>query len=141
MKKHVLPWLAGWLVFFWLWQLLAGEWNREEWIAGASAAALAATTLTVARAVAGERHGVPWRAVASSWSAFPQVFVDFGIVMWALARRRRGTVHTRARDEREGRAWVNYAANLSPNAYVIDIDDENVTLHDLVRNRDSESPA
>ena len=39
--KHVLSWLAGWLAFFWLWQLLSGEWNHVEWIAGASAATLA----------------------------------------------------------------------------------------------------
>jgi len=142
-KKHVLPWLAGWLALFCLWQLLAGEWNHQEWVAGASAATLGAAILAVARGVSDIDHRIPWRAVAASWSALPQVFVDFAIVMWALARRKRGTTYTRmrVRDTGGGRAWVNYAANFSPNAYVVEIDDEHVTLHDLVRHRNSESPA
>lgn len=132
--KHVLPWLAGWLALFWLWQLLAGEWNREEWIAGAAAA-------TAAAAAGRFALRVPWRAVAASGSVLPQVFVDFAVVMWALARRRGGRVHTRATDVRDSRVWINYAAQFSPNAYVIDIDDGRVTLHDLVPSRKSESPA
>jgi len=139
--KHVLPWLAGWLAFFWLWQLLAGEWNRREWIAGAAAATVAATLGETARRVGGTRVRVPWSAVAASGNALPQVFVDFVIVMWALVRRKGGRVHTRKTDVHGSRAWINYAANFSPNAYVIDIDDEHVTLHDLYLNRKSESPA
>jgi hypothetical protein len=139
--KHALPWLAGWLAFFWLWQLLAGEWNHQEWIAGAAGATVAATLSEVARTVGGTKVRVPWRAVAASGNALPQVFVDFAIVMWALARRKGGRVHTRATNARDSRAWINYAANFSPNAFVIDIDDERVTLHDLVPNRKSESPA
>lgn len=139
--RHVPYWLASWIAFFWLWQLLTGEWNHQEWVAGASAATLAATVGEIARTVARTRVRVPWRAVAASGNALPQVFVDFAIIMWALARRKRGRVHTRTTDPRDSRAWINYAANFSPNAYVIDIDDERVTLHDLYPNRKSESPA
>lgn len=141
MTKHVLPWLAGWFALFWVWQLMSGEWNRREWVAGAAAAALAATAGELARARAQVSMRPPWRAIAASWSVIPQVFVDFAIVMWALVRRRPGRTHTRRVDTRGSRAWTSYAANLSPNAYVIDMDDEHVTLHDLVANRRSESPA
>lgn len=134
MKKDVLPWLAGWLALFWLWQILSGEWDVTEWVAGAAAA-------TIATAVGRTAIRVPWRAVAASGNALPQVFVDFAIVMWALVQRRRGRVHTRRTDVHGSCAWINYAANFSPNAFVIDIDDEHVTLHDLVPNRKSESPA
>jgi hypothetical protein len=140
-KRHVLTWLAGWIAFFWLWQLLTGEWNHQEWVAGASAATVAATLGELARTLGDTRVRVPWRAVAASGNALPRVFVDFGIIMWALARRRGGRVHTRRTDVRDSGAWINYAAQFSPNAYVIDIDDEHVTLHDLVPKRKSESPA
>ena len=139
--KHVLPWLAGWLAFFWLWQLLSGEWNHQEWIAGASAATVAATIGEVARRLGRARLGLPMRSLSATPGALVQVFVDFGIVMWALPRRSRGRVHTRKTDVRDSLVWTSYSANFSPNAYVIDIDDEHVTLHDLVLRRKSESPA
>jgi hypothetical protein len=139
--KHVLPWLAGWLALFWLWMLLAGDWNRIEWIGAAACATAAATLGEIARSRAGVTLRIPLAAVAASGSAFPQIFVDFGILMWALPRRSHGRVHTRKTDTHGSRAWTNYAANFSPNAYVIDIDDDHVVLHDLVMNRSSESPA
>ncbi|MDE3191960.1 MAG: hypothetical protein KGL94_14210 [Acidobacteriota bacterium] len=139
--RHVLPWLAGWLAFFWLWLLLAGDWNRIEWIGAASCATVAASLGELARTRAAVELRVPWRALAASRGALPRVLPDFAIVMWALVRPPRGRTHTRKTDVRGSRAWTNYAANLSPNAFVIDIDDEHVTLHDLVMNRKSESPA
>jgi multisubunit Na+/H+ antiporter MnhE subunit len=139
--KHVLPWLAGWLALFLLWQLLAGEWNRREWIAGAAAAALAAAGGELARSLSGIRLGAPARALLAVPRALVQVFADFSLVMWALPRRSRGRVHTRRTDVRGSRSWTAYVANLSPNAFVIDVDDEHVTLHDLLMRRDSESPA
>ena len=41
--KHVLAWVAWWLALFWLWFLLVGEWNRQELVAAALAATIAAT--------------------------------------------------------------------------------------------------
>jgi hypothetical protein len=139
--RHALSWVVGWIALFWLWMLLVGEWNHQEWIAAASAATVAATVGEIARTSARTLPRPPWRAIAASWSALPQVFVDFAIVMWALPRRQAGRTYTRATDPRGSRAWTSYAANFSPNAYVVDMDDEQVTLHDLVRNRSSESPA
>jgi hypothetical protein len=145
--KHVLAWLVAWAALFWLWLLLAGDWNRIEWIGAASCATVAATIGEIARTRTGWEPRFPPAAVAASWNVVPQIFVDFGIVMWVLlrsvARREvvRGRVHTRKTDPRGSRAWTNYAAQFSPNAFVIDIDDERVVLHDLVMNRDSEAPA
>ena len=145
--RHVLPWLAGWLAFFWLWQLLAGEWNHIEWIAGAAAATVAATVGEVARTVAGLQVRVRPFWIARAWSIPLMVVADFGILMWALARRRRGEWVRRplppefARDA-SGRAWLALAATYSPNAYVVDVDEAAGVglLHDLVRHRSSESP-
>ena len=154
--KHVLPWLTWWLALFWLWFLLVGEWNRQEVIAAAIAATIAATVGEFARTRTGFGARVPLRAAADLPQALGMVFVDFGIVSWALVtsavRRRvvRGELVTR---QLEGgavtprgvgpRAWTVLVACYSPNAYVIDVDPEEqrVLLHDLVPHRASERPA
>jgi len=85
------------------------------------------------------------------------VVADFGILMWALLRsltqRRvvRGAFVTRSFDAgarttprgQAHRAWTVLVAGFSPNAYVIEIDEERSTvlLHDLVTWRRSEEPA
>jgi hypothetical protein len=78
------------------------------------------------------------------------VFVDFGILMWALVRsalRReivRGEFVRRPFrvDDAGMRAWVGLAATYSPNAYVVGFDTagEVALVHDLIRNRNSEKP-
>ncbi len=153
--KRVVAWAAWWLALFWLWLLLAGEWNRQEWVAAALAATLGASVGELARARTGFPSRVPLRAVADVTKIVVAVFVDFGIVAWALVasalRRRvvRGSFRsrplTRPRDARGSgpRAWTALAASYSPNAYVIDVDREHrsVLLHDLVPHRSSEKPA
>jgi hypothetical protein len=155
-KRHALGWLSAWLALFWLWMLLVGEWNRYEWIAAACAAAVAATIGEAARSRADVHPRVPLRLVAESWSIVHQTFVDFAILMWALvrsaARRKvvRGEfrVHALAAggdDPRSvgRRAWIMWAANITPNAIAIDLDKKRdlSLLHDLVPNRNSEKPA
>jgi hypothetical protein len=153
--KHVVAWVAWWLPLFWLWFLLVGEWNREQVVAAAIAATFAATVAEVARVRTGFAARVPLRFVADLPKALGMVFVDFGIVVWALivsvARRRvvRGEFVSR---EIEGgsavaravgpRAWKVLVSSYSPNAYVVDVDPQTrqVILHDLVRNRASEEP-
>ena len=46
-----LQWLAWWSLLFWLWLAYVGEWDRYEWIAGAGAAAVAATGAAVVHAL------------------------------------------------------------------------------------------
>jgi Na+/H+ ion antiporter subunit len=154
--KHVLAWAVWWVALFWLWLLLVGEWNGEEWVAAAVAATVSATLAEFSRI----RTGFGARPPASAISDVPQlllmVVVDFGIVVWALllsvARRSvvRGELVSREleRGSRAARgsgprAWTALAASYSPNSYVIDIDPETrrVLLHDLVVHRKSESPA
>jgi hypothetical protein len=154
--SHLVGWVLLWLALFWLWMLLAGDWNRIEWIAAACAATVAATLAELARSSAGVRYRVPVAQVAASATVPLMVVVDLGIVLWALGRSllRRQVVRGsfRARDFEAGgddpggaslRAWTVIAATYSPNAYVVDIDRERnlVLLHDLVPYRRSEEPA
>jgi hypothetical protein len=150
--KHVVAWLAFWLALFWLWLLLSGDWNHIEWIAAAAAATVAATIAEVARSRARVAPRIPLRWVARAGSVPHQIVVDFGIVTWALLRslvdRRivRGEFRAHSFPAKEGpgvRAWAVWAAQFSPNAYVIEIDEERelTLVHDLVPNRASEKPA
>jgi hypothetical protein len=153
--KHVLPWLAWWLALFWLWMLLVGEWNREELVAAAIAATIAATLAEFARVRTGFVARLAFRDLAVLPGALGMVFVDFGIIVWALlvsvARRRivRGRFVSREVSRRSAvtrgvgpRAWTVLVAAYSPNAYPVDLDPQTqqVLLHDLVPNRASEEP-
>ena len=154
--KHVLPWLAWWLALFGLWFLLVGQWNREQIVAAAIAATIAASTAEFARTRTGFAAPFPIRVLAHVPQALGMVVVDFGILSWALLA---GTVRRRAvrgelvsREHPRGswvaqgagaRAWTVLVASFSPNAYVIDVDPATrvVLLHDLVPHRSSERPA
>jgi hypothetical protein len=153
--KHVAAWIAWWIGLFWLWLLLVGQWNREEVVAAAIAATIAASLAELARVRTGFGARIPLSGVADLPQALGAVAVDFGILVWALVlsvvRRRvvRGELYSRAlTDARRARgtgprAWTTIVASYSPNAFVLDIDPETrrVLLHDLVRHRASEEPA
>jgi hypothetical protein len=153
---HLRAWAAFWIALWWLWMLLVGEWTRDEWIAAAIAATIAATLGEIARTRAGVSVRVPRSAIASARSVPHQIFVDFAILMYALliSALRREVVRGvfRAHEFRAGgadprsvglRAWTMWAGNFSPNAIAVDIDPErNLSLvHDLIPNRNSEKPA
>jgi len=136
--------------------LLVGEWNHYEWIAASAAATVSATIGELARSSARVSALIPLRVAAGSWSVLHQMFVDMGIITWALVRSgvRREIVRGEFRahpfeaggDDRRSigmRAWTGWAANFTPNAIAIDIDKErNLSLvHDLIPNRNSEKPA
>jgi hypothetical protein len=153
--KHVLAWLSWWVPLFFGWLLLAGEWNRQELVAAAGAATIAASVAEFSRARIGFGARVPLRALADAPQVLLMVFVDFGIVMGALlagagrGRFPRGEFVRRALDRPEdaegtgARAWTALAASYSPNAYVLEIGAESgeVLFHDLRPRRSSESPA
>ena len=154
---HVLGALAAWwLPLFGAWLLVVGEWNRVNVIAGAAAALVAAGFGELARASSGLDAHVPLAWLAKSLSVPPVVVADFGIVAWVVLR----SIGTRTRHEgsfrtksfpaggddsisRGIRAFAGVSATYSPNAYVIDIDvdRDEVLLHDLVVWEQSESPA
>ena len=153
--RHVIPWVAWWFALFWLWLLLAGEWNREQLVAAAIAAMIAAFAAEFARSRTGLAAPLPLRVLAELPQALGMVVVDFGILTWALlvgvARRRITRGELVSRELPRGswvtqgagpRAWTVLLASYSPNAFVVDVDLERrrVLLHDLVRNRRSEGP-
>lgn len=154
--KHVALWLGWWLLLFWLWMLLVGEWNTTEWVAAAGAAAAGATFGELARARTGFEARLPLRALRDVPQVLLMVVADFGIVVWALVASlaRRDVVRGafRSHELEPGgadargiglRAWTEIAATYSPNAYVVEIEPDRrlVLLHDLVPHRRSESPA
>jgi hypothetical protein len=150
-------WGLWWIAVFWLWILLCGEWNAVEWIAAACAATVTATVAETVRALAGLRWRIPARDIAAAWNQPLQVVIDFGIVVGALlvgaARLRtvRGRFLVRTFHPARGlaprrfgsRAFRTYVATISPNAYVVDVDEQQRTVlfHDLVPYRKSEEPA
>ena len=153
--RALTTWVLWWIVLFWLWFALQGEWNRIEWVAAACMAMVGATLATLIASRGLLRYRVPWSAVAASARVPLQVVIDFGIVTGVLVRRlagrdvrgrfvvRRfqptGRGATRAGDV----AWRTVAAMFSPNALPIEVDpDEGISFfHDLVVHRSSEEPA
>jgi hypothetical protein len=143
--RHVRAWIAFWLALFWLWMLLVGEWNHIEWIAGASAATVAASIAEIARSRVGVGVRIPLEWVGKAWTVPAMILVDFAIVMWALARRRRGSLRERPSPATRTagiRMWANLTANYSPNSFVVDLDPDSgtVLVHDLLPFEKSEEP-
>jgi multisubunit Na+/H+ antiporter MnhE subunit len=143
--------VAWWIALFWLWMLLVGDWNRIEWIAGACAATIGAALAEHMRRALELRFRISLNRLPSLVTALGMVVVDFGILTWvvfqSVARRRvhRGSFVRRRFDVSGAgnRALTMFAANFSPNAYVVDVDPHahEVVLHDLVPYRRSEEPA
>jgi len=137
--------------------LATGQWTAVNWL-GAAICGLVAAAVTIpltASGLFGFRFRLRWLGQAAGPLA--QVFVDFAIVMGALARcvasgrREQGAFVARrgfpagGRDA-EGTAWrafVGYVSTWSPNSYVVDIDSStgHRLSHDLIPRRASESPA
>ena len=157
MLTRFVVWTAWWLVLFWLWLLLVGDWNRIDVIGAACGAAAGATLAELLRTATRQPLLAPVERLRAAAAVPPIVIADFAVVTWALlsslVRRRfaRGAFITRSFDAgpkttpsgRAHRAWTVWLAGLSPNAYVIDIDEERdtVLLHDLRPWRRSEEPA
>jgi len=136
--RHAVAWAA----LFWLWLLFVGQWNLRQWIAAAVAATVATAIGVVGVRAAGIDVRVPAAWVVKAWNVPAMVVVDFGILMWALVRRPRGVFVERPfEDEGDSvRAWAMVVSGFSANAYVVEIGEGRAVLHDLVRNRASESP-
>jgi hypothetical protein len=150
-------WCLWAAVLFWWWMLLVGEWDHEEWIAAAAAAAIGATVAEGCRAAAELEFRFPLERIARAPAALAMVLVDLAIVLGVLSaavvgRPVRGRfIHRRPSFPLGGldarsvgrRALTILVAGYSPNAYVVDLDRRNdrALLHDLVTNRKSEEPA
>src|SRR5437764_11275941 len=88
--RALTTWVLWWIVLFWLWFALQGEWNRIEWVAAACMAMVGATLATLIASRGLLRYRVPWSAVAASARVPLQVVIDFGIVTGVLVRRLAG---------------------------------------------------
>jgi hypothetical protein len=130
--KHAAAFLLFFVPLWWLWIVLAGEWNHTEWIAASGAAAIGAALGEVARTLARARPGVSPKMLVNVPSALGMFFVDFAILLWALAARSAGTF----RDADAADAWKAYLATFSPNAYVVD----DSSTHHLVPLQKSQEP-
>jgi hypothetical protein len=143
-KRHAAAFLLWFVVLWWLWQLLVGEWSHYEWIFAAGAALVAAAIGELAVTRTSGRAPLPLAIVTAAPSALGMVFVDFFIVMAALLRRREGVlreVEFRHPDDEPHRTWAAIAGNWSPNAYVIDIGDGRSLTHHMVPKDASQRPA
>jgi multisubunit Na+/H+ antiporter MnhE subunit len=144
--RHARAIAAWWVALFFLWILLVGQWNRVELLAAVSAAFVAACAAEAGRAHAGVGARVPFSLLAQAAMVPVMVVADFGVLAWALVRRRRGVFRTKQSSvSREGpgaRAVAALLATYSPNAYVVefDVDRGTVLVHDLVPWSRSESP-
>jgi hypothetical protein len=152
--RPALYWLGWWCVLWLLWLVFVGAWNLVDGVAGVVAAAIAATAALVVRKLGLVSFQPRVRSFAGLGRVPLQVFVDFGILVAALAgtlagRAVRGTFVTKELPARGpgpeaafARAIATVLATYSPNAYVVDVDLERdeVLMHDLVRNNASEEP-
>jgi hypothetical protein len=137
--KHAAPLLFWFVALWWLWMLLVGEWNRQEWIAAACVAAVAAIVGEVARTRAEARPTKGIVRLVGLYLVVPLVVVDFALLIRALLRalvtRRIPDGSFRECDATD--PWTAVLATLSPNAYVIDEHE----LHRLVPFARSGDPA
>ena len=155
-SRHVRAWVLWWIALFWLWMLLVGEWNRIELVAAGIVATVGAGFAVLVIVVTGLEVRIPFDVLRGAATVPLIVFVDFGILTYALVRslvtRRvvRGTFRANrfpARgDDPEAvgrRALVTLLATYSPNAYVVDVSRTHNTalVHELVPFRQSEKPA
>jgi len=143
--RHVAAWLLFFAALWSLWLLLAGEWNKTQWVAAAAAATIGATVGEIARMRAGASAAAPLGTLGAVPGALAMVFVDFAIVVAALFRRADGSfleTETEVGGSQPERAWAAYLATLSANAYVLDVDAERKTAltHHLVPYAKSQDP-
>jgi len=139
---------AWWLVLFGTWLLYNGQWASTELVAAACAGAVGATAAEIARRQAHQRLRFRpqhlrriWRPV---WSVVPQFFEVAGAALASPFRPVRGAFIEEPAGGRAGsdhpagraeRVFVTYAAGLSANDYVVDVDRERkvVLRHVLLR--------
>jgi len=133
-----------WSLLFALWLAYVGVLASTESAVGAGAAALGATVTEAVRAQGLMRFRVEPRWLLRSLRVPSDVLVQFGIVTLALLRRERPhgrlkNVPFPPRATAGSRALAAWADTLSPNDYVLEIDDGEAVKHVLVPDRSSDS--
>lgn len=140
--RILVAWLAWWFLLFALWLAYVGVFAVTESAVGAGAAAIGATAAEVVRAQGLTRFRVEPRWLLRLLRVPWDVLVQFGIVTLALLRRARPhgrlkTVSFPPRETAGSRALAAWADTISPNDYVLDIEDGDAVKHVLVPGRSS----
>lgn len=145
--------LLWWLALYALWWLCVGSWSGWSAVWGAVLAAVATVAAVLThRTVPPQQRPRGW--VRDLPKVAGQTVVDLGIITAVLARSVRagdrsaqGRLVRRSTDATGAsagvrRAWLAVAATYSPNAYVVNLDEETgeALLHDLRVHRPSEEP-
>ena len=140
-------WLTSWIAFFISYMLLVGVWVAEELIAAALVAAVSATVAEIVRVQDIRKFWPRLRWILRAYRLPPSILADCGVVFRALWRHlvKREEINGAFRAFRipiggEGgraaarRALLNAAISITPNTYVVGIDEESevVLVHQLV---------
>jgi multisubunit Na+/H+ antiporter MnhE subunit len=146
-RMRVLLWFSWWVVFFVVYMLLAGVLVTAELILGAAAAALAASVAELVRVQDARQFRPRLRWVLRVYRLPPAILADCVVVFRALWR------HVVRNEEVRGdfrafrfpvagsggraagrRVLLNAAISITPNTYVVGIDEDNETVlvHQLV---------
>ncbi len=139
--------LAWWAVLLAVWLLFVDSLAAPEVLAGVVAAAVAASVAETVRELGYVRFAPRLRWVRHAPRVGGQILVDCGVLfaalVWRLFRRRplRGVMlripvrygDDGARDAAR-RALLNFGVSITPNSYVVDLDQETSTvlIHQLV---------
>jgi hypothetical protein len=140
----MLSWLGWAAASFVVWLGLVGTVAWLELLAGACAAALAATGAEALRSRGLLAFRIEPRFLIRIWRPLVRIVPDSGLLLLALVRRGRGAFdEIPAGDTTPGRrAWIGAAGSIAPNSVVVDVDthERKVLLHRLVRDRGPRSP-
>ena len=144
---RVVLWLSWFAVFWIAWMLLVGVWVLQEMVAGLVAAASAASVAELVRVQDIRRFRPRLRWVLRAYRLPPLILSDSFIVLRALLRHVTGKQRidgafrafkhpVGGQDGRAAgrRALLNAAISVTPNTYVVGIDEDRdqVLVHQLV---------
>src|SRR5256885_16969091 len=82
-ERHARAWVLWWLGCFGLWLVLVADWSRVNALAGACAAAVAATVAECARAAASQDVRLSGRTLRAAVAVPIAIVADFGVLALA----------------------------------------------------------
>jgi multisubunit Na+/H+ antiporter MnhE subunit len=146
-RSRAVLWLTWWVAFFFSYMLLVGVWVAEELVAAAVMAAVSATVAEIVRVQDARRFRPRLRWFLRAYRLPPSILADCGVVFQALwgqlvkheeidgaFRAFKFPVAGEGGRASARRALLNAAISITPNTYVVGIDEDNelVLVHQLV---------
>lgn len=114
------------------WALLVGTQQNTELVGGLGAAALGAVFAECLRTLGLLRFTTDVRLLAKAWKLPWYLLVDFAILSLASVRGTKAVWVEQPVDyDAWGRAFAAVAGSATPNAIVVDVDEERALLHSL----------